>query len=106
MAKRKPNQLRKGCVFLRKNVPLCDHSFWVQSFLLILLSLLLMIRRPKNGCREYVSMGAAGAQTRRSLGHHLLHPQILRLLVLLAPADFEVQSSLFIEQTALTDPNS
>ena len=26
-------------------------------------------------------MGAAGAQTRRSLGHHLLHPLILRLLV-------------------------
>ena len=27
-------------------------------------------------------MDAAGARTRRSLGHHLLHPQILRLLVL------------------------
>ena len=34
---------------------------------------------------ECVSMGAAGAQIRRSLGHHLLHPQILRLLVLLKP---------------------
>ena len=44
--------------------------------------------------RECVSMGEAGAQTRRSLGHHLLHPQILRLLVLLKPADFEAQSSL------------
>ena len=33
------------------------------------------------------------AQTRRSLGHHLLHPLILRLLVLCAPADFETQSS-------------
>ena len=31
--------------------------------------------------KECVSMGAAGAQTRRSLGHHLLHPLILRLLV-------------------------
>ena len=31
-------------------------------------------------------MGAAGAQTRRSLEHLLLHPLILRLLVLFAPA--------------------
>ena len=31
--------------------------------------------------RECVSTGAAGAQTRRSLGHHLLHPLILRLLI-------------------------
>ena len=44
--------------------------------------------------RECVSTGAAGAHTRRSLGHHLLHPLILRLLVLCAPADFEAQSSL------------
>ena len=44
--------------------------------------------------RECVSTGAAGAQTRRYLGHHLLHPLILRLLVLCAPADFEAQSSL------------
>ena len=44
--------------------------------------------------REFVSTDAAGARTRRSLGHHLLHPLILRLLVLCAPADFEVQSSL------------
>ena len=36
--------------------------------------------------RKCVSMGAAGARTRRSLGHHLLHPLILRLLVLCAPA--------------------
>ena len=28
--------------------------------------------------RECVNTGAAGAQTRRSLGHHLLHPLILR----------------------------
>ena len=32
--------------------------------------------------RECVRTGAEGAQTRRSLGHHLLHPLILRLLVL------------------------
>ena len=37
-----------------------------------------------------------GARTLRSLGHHLLHPLILRLLVLCAPSDF-------IEQTACPD---
>ena len=36
---------------------------------------------------------------------HLLHPLILRLLVLRAPANFEAQSSV-IEQTAPADPNS
>ena len=45
--------------------------------------------------RECVSTGAAGARTRRFLGHHFLHPLFLRLLVLCAPADFKVQSSLF-----------
>ena len=44
--------------------------------------------------RECVSTGVAGARTRRSLGHHLLHPLILRLLVLCAAADFKAQSSL------------
>ena len=44
--------------------------------------------------KECVRAGAAGARTRRSLRHHLLHPLILRLLVLCAPADFETQSSL------------
>jgi hypothetical protein len=44
--------------------------------------------------RECVSMGAAGARTCRSLGHHLLHPLILRLLVLCAPANFDAQSSI------------
>ena len=45
--------------------------------------------------RECVSMGAAGAQTHRSLGHHLLHPKTLRIFkVLLATGDFEDQSSL------------
>ena len=36
--------------------------------------------------RQCVSAGAAGARTRKSLGHHLLYPLILRLLVLSAPA--------------------
>ena len=53
----------------------------------LFISILLSIHR------ECVSRGAAGARTRRSLGHHLLHPLILRLLVLCAPADFETQSS-------------
>ena len=44
--------------------------------------------------RECVSTGVAGARIRRSFGHHLLHPLILRLLDLCAPADFETQSSL------------
>jgi hypothetical protein len=48
-------------------------------------------------CRECVRVGA---RTRRYLGHHLLHPLILRLLVLCAPAEFEAQSS------APADPNS
>ena len=30
-------------------------------------------------------------------GRHLLHPQILRLLVLLKPADFEAQSSSIVQ---------
>ena len=34
--------------------------------------------------RECVRTGAAGARTHRSLGHHLLHSLILRLLVLCA----------------------
>ena len=37
---------------------------------------------------------SVGARTRRSLVHRLLHPQILRLLVLLKRLDFEAQSSL------------
>ena len=49
--------------------------------------------------RECVS---TGARTRRSLGHHLLHPQILRILVLLKLAGFEAQIS---EQTAPVDTN-
>ena len=44
--------------------------------------------------REFVDKGAAAARTRRSLGHHLLHPGISRLLVLLTPADFEAQRSM------------
>ena len=44
--------------------------------------------------RKCVRAGAAGARTRRYLGHHPLHPLILRLLVLCAPSDFEAQSSV------------
>ena len=51
-------------------------------------------------------MGEAGAQTCRSLGHHLLHMQILRLLLLCAPADFKVPELSSIEQTAPANLNS
>ena len=44
--------------------------------------------------RECVSTGAAGGRTRRFSEHHLLHPLILRLLVLCAPADFEAHHLL------------
>ena len=49
----------------------------------------------------YVVVGTAGAQTCRSLGHHILHPQILSLLVLLKPAELSS-----VEQTAPSDKNS
>ena len=54
--------------------------------------------------RECVSTGAAGAQTRRSLGHHLLHPLILRLLVLCATAVLRPRA--LQDAPAPTDPNS
>ena len=54
--------------------------------------------------RECVSMGAAGAQTRRSLGNHLLHPLILRLLVLCAPAVLRPRA--LQDAPAPADPNS
>ena len=44
--------------------------------------------------RECVSAGAAGARTRRFLGHHFLYLLFLKLLVLCAPADFKVHRSL------------
>ena len=49
-------------------------------------------------------MGAAGARTRRSLGHHLLHPLILRLLVLGAPA--VLRPIALQDAPAPADPNS
>ena len=36
--------------------------------------------------KECISIGALGARTHRSLIHHLLHLQILRLIVLIAHA--------------------
>jgi hypothetical protein len=54
--------------------------------------------------RECVRAGAAGARTRRSLGHHLLHPLILRLLVLCAPAVLRPRS--LQDAPAPADPNS
>ena len=52
----------------------------------------VLIMLPNTG--NAFSTGAAGAQTRRCLGHRLLHPQVLGLLALYAPTDFEAQSSL------------
>ena len=54
--------------------------------------------------RECVRAGAAGARTRRSLGHHLLHPLILRLLALCAPA--VLQPRALQDAPAPADPNS
>ena len=46
----------------------------------------------------------AGAGTRRSLGHHLLHPLILRLIVLCAPAVLRLRA--LQDAPAPADPNS
>ena len=54
--------------------------------------------------RECVRAGAAGSRTRRSLGHHLLNPLILRLLVLCAPA--VLRSRALQDAPAPADPNS
>ena len=55
-------------------------------------------------CRECVRAGAAGSQTRRFLGHHLLQPLILRLLVLCAPAVLRPRA--LQDAPAPADPNS
>ena len=67
-------------------------SWWIYSRLLPTESEVCIT--DQLGHRECVSTGAEGTRTCRSLGHHLLHSLILRLLVLCAPADFESQSSL------------
>ena len=54
--------------------------------------------------RECVRAGAAGARTRRSLGHHLLHPLILGLIVLCAPAVLRPRA--LQDAPAPADPNS
>ena len=54
--------------------------------------------------RECVSTCTVGAQTRRSLGHHLSHPLILRLLVLCAPAVLRPRA--LQDAPAPADPNS
>ena len=57
-----------------------------------------------NKNRECVRAGAAGARTRKSLGHHLLHPLILRLLVICAPAGLRPRA--LQDAPAPADPNS
>ena len=66
--------------------------------------LYLRIRQRRKAHRECVSTGAAGSQTQRSLGHHLLHPLILRLLVLCAPAVLKPRA--LQDAPAPADPNS
>ena len=54
--------------------------------------------------RECVRAGAAGARTRRALGHHLLLPLILGLIVLCAPAVLRPRA--LQDAPAPGDPNS
>ena len=54
--------------------------------------------------RECIRAGVAGARTRRSLGHLLLLPLILRLLVLCAPAVLRTRA--LQNAPAPADPNS
>ena len=54
--------------------------------------------------KECVRAGAAGSRTRRSLGHHLLHPLILRLVVLYVPAVLRPRA--LQDAPAPADPNS
>ena len=75
-------------VSLTKKGP-CHNIVLLIQFRIWVLDLLFNSKEHTSKC---VSMGAAFAQTRRSLGS--LHPHILRLLVILALADFEPQSSL------------
>ena len=46
--------------------------------------------------RECVSTGAAGAQTCRSLGHHLLHPRILKSRALFFRTDYTRRSKVLM----------
>ena len=78
-----------------------DHLKGVES--LNLTKLLSCQINVKKG-RECVSTGAAGAQTRRSLGHHLLQLLIPRLLVLCAPAVLRPRA--LQDAPAPADPNS
>ena len=52
------------------------HNQMVKSSKVNQLSIMLQGRTRQHSDRECVSTGAAGAPTRRSMEHHLLHPQI------------------------------
>ena len=60
-------------------------------------------RNPYSG-NALVRVQRVRAQTRRSLGHHLLHPLILRLLVLCAPPVLRPRA--LKDAPAPADPNS
>ena len=63
-----------------------------------------VLNSPGNALCRSGAAGAAGARTRRSLGHHFLHPLILRLLVLSAPAVLRPRA--LQDAPAPADPNS
>ena len=76
----------------------------VRKFIDQVLFELTRLRYVGNAGNALHSTGAVGAQTRRSLGHHFLHPLILRLLVLCAPAVLRPRA--LQDAPAPTDKNS
>ena len=64
----------------------------------------MALYNPEDKIRRLVSTDAVGARTRRSLGHHLLHPLILRLLEL---CDLLILRPRALQDAPATaDPNS
>ena len=79
----------------------CQLEFWTNIMIYNLYSIqeplsILVVLAPSKEyvCRECVSTGAAGARTRRFLEHHLLHPLILRLLVLLSSFSYKTGTAV------------
>ena len=84
---RVPAGYKDLCAFFIQNDQLqTAFALWIEYLYFLWLIIILLGDKHTTLHRECVSMGAAGARTRRSLGHHLLHSLILRLLVLCAPA--------------------
>ena len=83
---------------------LASELLYIKTILLVLSNAFFKSPKSIPTSRECVRAGAAGSPTRRSLGHHLLHPLILRLLVLCAPAGLRPRA--LQDAPAPTDPNS